>query len=270
MTQYLVICGILSKNNCVAFCNPFPKTESSPAREENTLPTHHNQLSLWNKSCWDWLISILNWRLLTIMPLPINPLRPKLTRPTRPIKPMRLKRPIRLMPLIRLPRPRPMKPTRPRPMKPFLLIRPSMPRPMKSMSQWADKMKPRPMRLMLPICLPRPMRLRSTQQTKPPMKLTPRPMKLTPRPIWPISLMSLLWPKAGPKAMLLPVAANALYGANASNAAWVVMADANESNDGKFDFCQMMTLSSFQLFALSWSPSQNIAKPLLKWRNVLE
>ncbi len=56
--QYLVICGILSKDNCVAFCNAFPKTESSPVREENTLPTHHNQLSLWNKSCWDCFISI--------------------------------------------------------------------------------------------------------------------------------------------------------------------------------------------------------------------
>jgi hypothetical protein len=28
------------------------------------------------------------------------------------------------------------------------------------------------------------------------------------------------------------------------------MADANESNDGKFDFCQTMTSSSFPLFAL--------------------
>ncbi len=114
------------------------------------------------------------------------------------------------------------------------------------------------MRLMSPLCLPRLMRLRSTQQTKTPMKLTPRPMKLTlrpmkltPRPIQPISLMSLLWLKAGPKAMLWPVAANVLYGANASNAAWVDMANANQSNDGKFDFCQTMTSSSFPLFALS-------------------
>ncbi len=50
MTQYLVICGILSKNNCVAFCNVFPKTELSPAREENTLLTHHNQLSVGGES----------------------------------------------------------------------------------------------------------------------------------------------------------------------------------------------------------------------------
>jgi hypothetical protein len=44
MTKYLVICGILLKNNCVAFCNASPKkknTELSPAREENTLLTHH-------------------------------------------------------------------------------------------------------------------------------------------------------------------------------------------------------------------------------------
>ncbi len=46
MMQYLVICGILSKNYCVAFCNAFKKTESSPEREENTLHTHHNPLSL--------------------------------------------------------------------------------------------------------------------------------------------------------------------------------------------------------------------------------
>ncbi len=95
--KYLFICGILSNNNCVAFCNECPKTELSPAREENTLLTHHNQLSLSNKSCWDCFISILNWRLLRIMPLPIKPLRPRLTRPTRLIKHMRPTRPIRLM-----------------------------------------------------------------------------------------------------------------------------------------------------------------------------
>jgi hypothetical protein len=39
------------KNNCVAFCNAFPKTDLSPAREENTFLTHYNQLSLLNKSC---------------------------------------------------------------------------------------------------------------------------------------------------------------------------------------------------------------------------
>ncbi len=44
------------KNNCVAFCNAFPKTELSPAREENTLHTHHNPPSLQNKSCWDSFI----------------------------------------------------------------------------------------------------------------------------------------------------------------------------------------------------------------------
>jgi hypothetical protein len=34
-----------AKNNFDAFCNAFPKTEASPAREENTLLTHHIQLS---------------------------------------------------------------------------------------------------------------------------------------------------------------------------------------------------------------------------------
>jgi hypothetical protein len=50
------------------------------------------------------------------------------------------------------------------------------------------------------------------------------------------------------------VAANVSNGADASNAAWVDMADVNESNDGKFDFCQTMTsLSSisFPLFPFS-------------------
>jgi hypothetical protein len=47
------------------------------------------------------------------------------------------------------------------------------------------------------------------------------------------------------------VAANVLYGANASNAAWVDMAHANESNHGKFYFCRTMTSSSFPLFAFS-------------------
>ncbi len=59
--------------------------------------------------------------------------------------------------------------------------------------------------------------------------------------------MRLIWPnEAG--------AANVSNGANASNAAWVDMADVNKSNDGKFDFCQtMMSLSSvsFPLFAFS-------------------
>ncbi len=48
MTKYLVNCGILLKNNCFAFCNTFPKSKLSPAREENTHLTHHDQLSLTN------------------------------------------------------------------------------------------------------------------------------------------------------------------------------------------------------------------------------
>jgi hypothetical protein len=42
--------------------------------------------------------------------------------------------------------------------------------------------------------------------------------------------MRLIWPNEAD-------AANVPDGANVSNAAWVDMADANESNDGKFDFC---------------------------------
>jgi hypothetical protein len=63
------------------------------------------------------------------------------------------------------------------------------------------------------------------------------------------------------------VAANVSDGADASNAAWVDMADVNKSNDGKFDFCQTTTSSSsisFLLFTFSQSPSQNIAIPSLK------
>jgi hypothetical protein len=56
--------------------------------------------------------------------------------------------------------------------------------------------------------------------------------------------MRLIWPNEA-------VAANMFYGANAFNAAWVDMADANESNDGKFYFCQTMTSSFFPLFAFS-------------------
>ncbi len=59
--------------------------------------------------------------------------------------------------------------------------------------------------------------------------------------------MRLIWPNEA-------VAANVFNGADASNATWVVMADVNKSNDGKFDFCQTtMSLSSisFQLFAFS-------------------
>jgi hypothetical protein len=72
--------------------------------------------------------------------------------------------------------------------------------------------------------------------------------------------MRLIWPNEA-------VAANVSDSANASNAAWVDMADAKESNDGKFDFCQTTASSSsvsFPLFTFSQSPSQNIAKPLLK------
>jgi hypothetical protein len=56
--------------------------------------------------------------------------------------------------------------------------------------------------------------------------------------------MRLIWPNEA-------VAANVLYGADASDAAWIDMADANESNDGKFYFCRTMTSSSFPLFAFS-------------------
>jgi hypothetical protein len=48
VSKYLVIYGFLSKNNCVASCNAFPKTELSLAREENTLLTYNNQLSFPN------------------------------------------------------------------------------------------------------------------------------------------------------------------------------------------------------------------------------
>jgi hypothetical protein len=50
------------------------------------------------------------------------------------------------------------------------------------------------------------------------------------------------------------VAANMSDSTDASNIAWADMADAKESNDGKFDFCQTMaSLSSvlFPLFAIS-------------------
>ncbi len=62
--------------------------------------------------------------------------------------------------------------------------------------------------------------------------------------------MRLIWPNEA-------VEANVSDGADASNAAWVDMADANKSNDGKFDLCQAtMSLSSvlFPLFAFSQSP----------------
>jgi hypothetical protein len=55
--------------------------------------------------------------------------------------------------------------------------------------------------------------------------------------------MRLIWPNEA-------VAANVSDGADASNAAWVDMADVNESNDGKFDFCQTTMSSSSVLFPL--------------------
>jgi hypothetical protein len=89
-------------------------------------------------------------------------------------------------------------------------------------------------------------------------------------------LIRLIWPNEA-------VAANVSDEADASNSDWVNMADANKSNDGKFDFCRTMTSSSsvsfqfdfcrtmtslssvsFPLFLFSSSPSQNIVKPLLK------
>jgi hypothetical protein len=48
------------------------------------------------------------------------------------------------------------------------------------------------------------------------------------------------------------VAANVSDSADASNVAWADIADAKESNDGKFDFCQTTASSSsvsFPLFA---------------------
>ncbi len=50
-------------------------------------------------------------------------------------------------------------------------------------------------------------------------------------------LMRLTWPNEA-------VAANVSDGADVSNAAWADMADVNESNDGKFDFCQTTMSSS--------------------------
>ena len=57
------------------------------------------------------------------------------------------------------------------------------------------------------------------------------------------------------------VAANVSVGSDAFNAPWVDMADANGSNDGKFDSSSSV---SFPLLALSRSPSHSVAKPLLK------
>ncbi len=79
------------------------------------------------------------------------------------------------------------------------------------------------------------------------------------------NLMGLIWPNEA-------VAANVSDGADASVSAWADMADANKNNDGKFDFCGTKTSSSsitFWLSAFSRSPSRNIAKLFLKWRDIL-
>ncbi len=55
--------------------------------------------------------------------------------------------------------------------------------------------------------------------------------------------MRLIWPNEA-------VAANVSDETNASNAAWVDMADANKSNNGKFVFCQTTTSLSSVLFPL--------------------
>jgi hypothetical protein len=63
----------------------------------------------------------------------------------------------------------------------------------------------------------------------------------------PMRLMMLIWLTSP----LMPLKSNE---ANASNSAWVDMADANESNDGKFDFCGTTTSVSsvpFPLFVFS-------------------
>ncbi len=141
MMQYSVICGRLMWNNCFAFCNAFKKTKSSPAREENTLYTHHNPLSLQNKSCWDGFISISNWRMLKRLICPMRPLMP--LRPTRP-KPMI---PTRLM------RPKPLRPTKPaRPIcmiRPFMSLRPLRPKPLRLMRL----MRPKPISPISPVRL---------------------------------------------------------------------------------------------------------------------
>ncbi len=92
--------------------------------------------------------------------------------------------------------------------------------------------------------------IRPKDMVRPKAKLWP---KTVIRPIAKLQPKAKLRPKAmvRTKAKLWPVAANVSYGADASNAAWVDIADANESNDGKFDFCQTMPSSSFPLFALS-------------------
>ena len=57
------------------------------------------------------------------------------------------------------------------------------------------------------------------------------------------------------------IAGNVPIGSNVSNAPWVDMADANKSNDGRFD---SLSSASFPLFVFSQSPSQNIAKTFAK------
>jgi hypothetical protein len=51
---------------------------------------------------------------------------------------------------------------------------------------------------------------------------------------------------------------------NASKADEANEANANLANDGKFKTCPSYSLQSFSLFTFSQSPSQNIAKSLLK------
>ncbi len=264
MTQYLVTCRILSKNNCVAFCNAFPKTELSPAREENTLPTHHDQLSLWNKSCWDCFISIPNWRLLTIIPLPIKIklMRPKLTRPTRPMKPIRLTSwradeadgpmrpvwPMMLMRLMMLRLPRPMRLTKRKPMwptRPTRLTRLRHIKPMRPL--WSM----RPLMLLMPLRLTRliwPTRMRLTKLLRPKAMVRPKAMI---RPKAKLRLNAKLRPKAmdRPKAKFRP-----------------------KANNGKLFLliALMMALPSFLIIRFFHSPSQNILQSLQKWRDILE
>ncbi len=234
MMQYFVICGILVENNCFAFCNAFKKTELSPAREENTLHTHHNPLSLQNKSCWDGFISISNWRLFTRLICLMRLLMP--LRPTRP-KPMM---PTRLM------RPKPLRPTKPaRPIctiTPFMPLRLMRPKPLRP----RRLMRPKPMSPISPVrllWLISPARLRPTRLIWPTRPLMPlRPMRLMrPRLMMPMRPMGPWFDKANESMRLIwpneAVAANASNGADASNAAWVDMADVNENNNGKFDFC---------------------------------
>jgi len=66
-------------------------------------------------------------------------------------------------------------------------------------------------------------------------------------------LAYVIWPNEA-------VAANVSDGADASNFAWADMADANESNDGNFDFCRTTTSSHLQFTSIV----RILSKPLLK------